>query len=94
MEIATVKHKGLRRYIESGDARNILAGQGTRLRHVLSAIRAAKNLKALSTFPGLRLHRLKGKRKDEWSVTVTGNWRLTFSEDDDHIFDLDMEDYH
>ena len=28
--------------------------------------------------PGYRLHELKGKQKGYWSVTVNGNWRLTF----------------
>jgi plasmid maintenance system killer protein len=28
--------------------------------------------------PGYRLHRLKGSRAGTWSVTVSGNWRITF----------------
>ena len=28
--------------------------------------------------PGYRLHPLKGKDKGRWSITVNGNWRLTF----------------
>ena len=28
--------------------------------------------------PGLRLHELKGRRKNIWSVSVSGNWRATF----------------
>jgi proteic killer suppression protein len=28
--------------------------------------------------PGWKLHRLQGKRRDHWSVAVSGNWRLTF----------------
>ncbi len=29
--------------------------------------------------PGYRLHRLKGNRAGTWSVTVSGNWRVTFT---------------
>ncbi|MFM5981678.1 MAG: type II toxin-antitoxin system RelE/ParE family toxin [Sphaerospermopsis kisseleviana] len=29
-------------------------------------------------FPGSRFHQLTGNRKGEYSVTVSGNWRLTF----------------
>lgn len=94
MQIASVRHKGLRRYVETGDKRGLLAGRESRLHHVLSAIRAAKDLKALASFPGLRLHPLKGSRKGQWSLTVTGNWRLTFREADGRLFDLDLEDYH
>src|SRR3546814_18652182 len=28
--------------------------------------------------PGLRLHELTGNRRGTWSVTVSGNWRVTF----------------
>lgn len=44
--------------------------------------------------PGFRLHQLKGSEKGRWSITVNGNWRLTFEfvESDVHI--LDYEDYH
>ena len=29
--------------------------------------------------PGYRLHRLKGDRTGTWSVSVSGNWRITFT---------------
>ena len=44
--------------------------------------------------PGLRLHELKGKRKDTWSVNVSGNWRITFRFDGVDAVDVDYEDYH
>jgi len=44
--------------------------------------------------PGYRLHRLKGKRAGTWSVTVSGNWRVTFSFEGEDAFDVDLEDYH
>lgn len=94
MRIASIRHKGLRRYVETGDTSGILAGRERRLHHVLSAIRAAKDLRALVSFRGLRLHPLKGRRKGQWSLAVTGNWRLTFVEANDVLSDLDMEDYH
>jgi plasmid maintenance system killer protein len=28
--------------------------------------------------PGFKLHTLKGKLKGRWSVSVSGNWRITF----------------
>ena len=44
--------------------------------------------------PGWRCHQLKGSRSELWAVTVSGNWRLTFSfkEGDAHI--VNYEDYH
>jgi hypothetical protein len=44
--------------------------------------------------PGLRLHELKGDRKGTWSVTVSGNWRITFSFEGKDAVDVDYEDYH
>jgi len=44
--------------------------------------------------PGYRLHPLKGNRKGLWSISVSGNWRLTFEFADGNVFVLDYEDYH
>jgi proteic killer suppression protein len=44
--------------------------------------------------PGLRLHQLKGDRKGTWPVTVSGNWRVTFSFNGKDADDVDYEDYH
>ena len=47
-----------------------------------------------SLTPGLRLHELKGSRKNIWSVSVSGNWRVTlqFIGRDAEI--VNYEDYH
>lgn len=44
--------------------------------------------------PGYRLHRLKGNRVGTWGVTVSGNWRVTFTFEGEDAFDFDLEDYH
>ena len=44
--------------------------------------------------PGLRLHELKGKRSGIWSVTVSGNWRVSFRFTDGDAEIVDYEDYH
>nr|WP_240914128.1 type II toxin-antitoxin system RelE/ParE family toxin [Microbulbifer sp. SH-1] len=44
--------------------------------------------------PGYRLHPLKGQRKGIWSITVNGNWRLTFEFRDGNVYILNYEDYH
>ena len=38
--------------------------------------------------------RLSGDRQAEWSVSVSGNWRITFKEEDSYIDRLNLEDYH
>ncbi|HEY1615730.1 MAG TPA: type II toxin-antitoxin system RelE/ParE family toxin [Rhizomicrobium sp.] len=44
--------------------------------------------------PGWRVHELKGARKGIWSMSVTGNWRLTFRLEGETVHDVDLEDYH
>ena len=44
--------------------------------------------------PGWHVHRLSGDRRNEWSVLVSGNWRITFEESGGRISRLNLEDYH
>ena len=61
---------------------------------MLTALIAADNLDDLPALPGWRLHPLTGDRRGTWSISITGNWRLTFEIDGDEISNLDLEDYH
>ncbi|MGI2029571.1 type II toxin-antitoxin system RelE/ParE family toxin [Endozoicomonas acroporae] len=45
-------------------------------------------------FPGYRLHQLKGERQGIWSVTVSGNWRVTFRLTQAGVEIVNDEDYH
>ena len=44
--------------------------------------------------PGFRLHQLRGDRTTIWSITVNGNWRLTFEFTDGNAYIVNYEDYH
>jgi proteic killer suppression protein len=44
--------------------------------------------------PGWRIHQLTGDRSGTWSISASGNWRITFRISGDEIVDLDLEDYH
>jgi|GEM_PF-306085 len=44
---------------------------------MLAALDTAQTIDDMD-IPGYRLHPLKGKLKGRWSVSVSGNWRLTF----------------
>jgi toxin HigB-1 len=59
----------------------------------LSALDTAQRIQDMD-IPGFRLHPLKGKLKGRWSITVSGNWRLTFEFKDGDAYLLDYEDYH
>ena len=91
--IKSFKHKGLRRFFESGSARGIHAKHEKRLRMQLTALDTSMEINDLD-IPGYRLHPLKGDKKGIWAITVNGNWRLTFEFSDGNAFVLDYEDYH
>ncbi|WP_170830393.1 type II toxin-antitoxin system RelE/ParE family toxin [Maridesulfovibrio ferrireducens] len=59
----------------------------------LSVIDTAQEVEDVD-LPGFRLHKLKGSRADLWSITVNGNWRLTFEFRDGNSYILNYEDYH
>lgn len=44
--------------------------------------------------PGWDLHLLKGSLGGHWSVSVNGNWRLTFMFDNGDAVLVDYQDYH
>jgi proteic killer suppression protein len=44
--------------------------------------------------PGYRFHALRGERKAEFAVSVTGNWRVTFEFDGENAINVNLEDCH
>jgi len=94
MDVESIRHKGLRRFFETGVAKG-LVGDVDRLRKMLAFIDAAESLDELSVPPNFGLHEFTGDRKGTWAMTVTRNWRLTFPVNEDGVLiDLDLEDYH
>ena len=91
--IMSFRHKGLRRYYETGSTRGIQANHAKRLRMQLAALDTAVEIADLD-IPGYGLHLLKGNRKGIWAITVNGNWRLTFEFSDGNAYLLNYEDYH
>lgn len=94
MRIRSVKHRGLLRFLEDDDPRELRPDLIRRLRNILAALISSANLTGLSAMPGWRIHKLKGNRAESWSISVSGNWRLTFRTENDEIFDMNLEDYH
>ncbi|WP_225207175.1 type II toxin-antitoxin system RelE/ParE family toxin [Novosphingobium huizhouense] len=93
MEIASIRHKALRRFAIEGRAKGLI--EPDRLRDMLAYIDAAGSFEELALPPNFGLHPLTGDRAGCWAMTVARNWRLTFTRIGDHaIGDLDLEDYH
>ena len=94
MVIGTFQHKGLRRLYEDDDVGGLPAHSVRRIKAILAALEFADDLSQVATMPGWKLHALKGKRKGEYGVTVTGNWRITFRLQGNAITQVNFEDYH
>ncbi|EQB12109.1 plasmid maintenance system killer protein [Sphingobium quisquiliarum P25] len=95
MEIESVAHKALRRFLETGKPKGLPGGLVDRLFKMINFIIDAETLDELSTPPNYGLHPLTGDRAGTWAMTVTRNWRLTFVIDGrGAIVDLNLEDYH
>lgn len=91
--IKSFKHKGLEEFFASGKTRGIQAAHAKKLRLRLAALDTAEVIDDLD-IPGYRLHSLKGSRKGIWSITVNGNWRITFEFTDGNAYIVNYEDYH
>jgi proteic killer suppression protein len=91
--IESFRHKGLRRFYETGSLAGIQPAHKERLRLQMLALDTAATIEDMD-IPGFRLHRLKGGRKGLWAISVSGNWRLTFEFRDGNAYILDYEDYH
>lgn len=91
--IKSFKHKGLEKFFLKGSKAGIQAKHGGRLRLILGRLNASTNPKDMD-LPGLKTHELGGRRKDCWSVWVSGNWRVTFRFSGKDADDVDYEDYH
>ena len=96
MNIRSARHKGLRRLLEEDDPRFLPQELAARVRRVLTVIILAEDMGTLiaDAPPGWRIHKLSGDRRAEWSVSVSGNWRITFEENKGEIHRLNLEDYH
>ena len=91
--IKSIRHKGLAKYFTTGKTSGIQPKHAKRLRVQLAILDTAQVISDVDR-PGFKLHPLKGDQKGRWSITVNGNWRLTFEFTDGDIYVLDYEDYH
>ena len=91
--LKTFRHKGLKQLFETGKSAALSQDLTKRAKIVLDYLDGATSVYDMGA-PGLRLHELKGERKGTWSVTVSGNWRITFGFREGDAYDVDLEDYH
>jgi toxin HigB-1 len=91
--IRSFRHKGLERFFSSDDRRKIDARQSARILRTLDRLDASASPEDMN-LPGFDFHPLKGARKGTNSVSVSGNWRITFRHEAGDAIDVNLEDYH
>ena len=94
MNIRSVQHRGLKRFIEDDDDRGLRRDLVDRIRKILAVLIVAQDMNGVKGPPGWRIHQLSGDRAGTWSIAVSGNWRITFEVEDNEIWQVNLEDYH
>ena len=61
---------------------------------LLAAIDAATSLNDLSPLKSISLHKLSGRRKGQWAMTINSPWRVCFKFKAGNAFDVEIVDYH
>lgn len=91
--IKSFKHKGLKEFFYSGKKKGVRPEQASRLSLILDRLNAASDVKDMN-YPGSFLHKLSGNLKDQYSVRVSGNWRVFFEFKDGDAYIVNYDDYH
>ena len=91
--IRRFRHRGLERLFRSGDTSEINSQHAARLRRMLGTLNSSTGPSGMNV-PGYRLHPLRGDRRGQWAVSVSGNWRLVFEFEGEDATNVDLLDYH
>jgi proteic killer suppression protein len=91
--IRKFRHRGVERFFTASDYRGIPAQFAPRLQRLLDRLDSSTQPQDMN-LPGYKFHELKGARKGTYSVSVSGNWRLTFQFQGEDAVDVQIEDYH
>jgi len=96
MEIRSIRHKGLRNFVERNDRRGLQADYVAKIADIVAFLVSIESIDEVFDLRKYRPHRLGGDRTGTYSFHVTANWRITFRHDAEKnaLFDLDYEDYH
>lgn len=91
--IRSFRSKALKRYFDVEDASKVSVVNVRRLDAILRSLNVVRQPEDMNA-PGWRFHALKDKMSGRYSVTVSGNLRVTFGWEGIDAIDVDLEDYH
>ena len=89
------KHKELEKLYE-GKRHKLNPRHVKRLRDILAILDHSQGHNDINDTNSLKfnLHKLKGPLKNYYSVSVSGNWRVTFRFENKSVVDVNYVDYH
>jgi proteic killer suppression protein len=86
-------NRATQRFAEEGKSR--FTGLDEALaRRRLRLLDEAERLDDLTGLKSVGLHRLRGDRRRQWSISAGGPWRITFEFRDGHAWNVEIVDYH
>jgi len=91
--IVSFRHKGLRKFYETGSLAGIQPSHAARLHLLLNTLEIAHVADDMNK-SGYHFHSLRGFANPRWAVEVNANWRLTFEFNHGDACFVDYEDYH
>ena len=91
--IKSWKHKGLKKFYETGSKSGIVPEHAIRLKILLQLLNAASTPECMNA-PGFDYHGLKGNLAGFYSVAVRANWKVIFKFDGEDAILVDYLDYH
>ena len=83
--ILKFRHKGLKRLFENGDHRGVNPMLAEAIDMVLDMLDEAYGPEAVN---------VHGYRLGQWSMTISGNWRIVFEFEGKDVTNVDLVDYH
>jgi toxin HigB-1 len=95
--IESFGNRAARQIWENGYTKDIPAlihGRALALLRIMHAVNSLAEIKHLGEPPSVRLHKLKGDRRDQWSLTIELPWTITFRIDEGKFINVSIENYH
>jgi antitoxin HigA-1 len=91
--IKSFKHKGIKVFFETGSKAGIQPHHAKKLRLMLTLLDNARLAEDMNV-SSWNLHLLTGNLLEHYSVSVNGNWRMTFKFEGENAILVDYQDCH
>ena len=91
--IKSFKYRPLKQLYEKGVSARVPTDLRDKLKKALLFLDNMDDPKGVN-LPHWKLHRLKGKLKGQWAISVSANYRVTFCFVQGHVEGVNLIDYH